>query len=102
MTQSLIKISERCSSTIPSDNNIYSMNILQSELNNFYSKNLIFDSYNGSIYVSGIDQSQYLSGVSGGKIAFIASTSNGTYQYDNILYLMMHKVNFLVILQVVY
>ena len=65
---------------IPSDNNTYSMIILQNELLKLYCKNIIFDSYNGSIYISGFDQSQHMYGIYGGEIKFIASTANGTQQ----------------------
>ncbi len=61
-----IIISERCSSTYsmaiggtatPSDLNTYNLNLLQSELSSLHSKNIIFDSYNGTIFISGFDQS---------------------------------------------
>ena len=37
--------------------------------------------YNGSIFISGFDQSSSMNGIYGGYIKFIASTLNGTYQY---------------------
>ena len=49
--------------TTPSDNNIYNLNLLQTELSSLYSKNLIFDSYNGSIFISGFHQKLYMSGI---------------------------------------
>ena len=63
-SNSSIILSERCSTTYsmaiggittPSDNNIYAMNILSSELSLLYSKNIKFDSYNGSIHISGFN-----------------------------------------------
>ena len=58
---STIEISERCSYTNSmliggnnSDN--YNLNLLSTELSSFYGKNIIFNSYNGSIYISGFDQ----------------------------------------------
>ena len=46
-----------------------------------FSKNIIFDSYNGLIFISGFDQSTNMNGISDGEIKFIASTQQGTYQY---------------------
>ena len=69
-------------SEIPTNNISYSMNILSSELSQMHATNLIFDSKNGSIYISGIDQTNGdLSGISSGQISFIASTLNGSNQY---------------------
>ena len=66
----------------PYDNNTYSMNILQTELSSLYSKNIQFDSYNGSIYISGFIQSTHMNGISGGTIDIIASTQNSTSIYN--------------------
>ncbi len=57
------------------------MKILQSELSTLYSKNIIFDSNNGSIHVSGFIQSQHMNGVKNGYIEIRASVLNGTNQY---------------------
>ncbi len=59
-------------STAPSDGNTYNLNLIKTELSQLFSKNLIFDSYNGSININGI---------SNGEIKFISSTQNCTYQY---------------------
>eukprot|EP01083_Nonionella_stella_P119402 356888_1 len=83
-TNSSIMISERCStrysmaiggSTSPSDGNTYSMNILSSQLSSLFARHIIFDSYNGSIFVSGFDETNDMS------VQFIAATNNGTHQY---------------------
>ena len=55
-------------------------NLLSTELLSFYSKNIIFDSYNGSIYISGFDQRTTMNGIKNGEIKFIASS---TITFDN-------------------
>ena len=78
-----IIISERCStnysmgiggSAIPSSNNSYSMIIFSTYVTGF-------DSYYGSIYVTGFVQSTYMNGISSGIITISAQTTNTTYQY---------------------
>ena len=60
------------------------MILYASTLSKLYYNNLIFESLNGSIYISGINQPINMNGVSNGKISFITNTHNGTYQYITI------------------
>ena len=52
------------------------MKLLNYQLSTLYGKNIIFDSYNGSIYISGFDQRNTMNGIKNGQIKFIASTRN--------------------------
>ena len=61
------------------NDNKYNLNLLSTELSLIYSKNIIFDSYNGSIYISGFDQRNTMNGIKNGQIKFIASTINIIY-----------------------
>ena len=62
-TQSSIIISQRCSSSnsilIGGETEIstYNLKLLREELSVFSSKNIEFNSYNGTIYIAGFDQS---------------------------------------------
>ena len=55
-------------------------NLLSTELLSFYSKNIIFDSYNGSNYISGFDQRTTMNGIKTGEIKF---TATPTITFDN-------------------
>ena len=89
---STIKISEIYSNNysiaiginLPSDGNNYNMVLNETVLSNLYCSNLIFNSFNGSIFITGITQSTNMNGVSSGKISFITSQNNGSYQYITI------------------
>ena len=71
-SQSTIKISEMCSSTtsiliggtqhIPFDNNVYSMKLLNNELATLHSKNVRFESNNGTVNIAGFEQSIDMNG----------------------------------------
>ncbi|MCP4243751.1 MAG: hypothetical protein GY772_24625, partial [bacterium] len=85
---STLTLSERCSSvssmavggsSTPSDGNTYAANIVSAELESLFAENMVFDSLNGTIWVSGFDQSSDLSGVSGGKVSFVSNTANGSH-----------------------
>ena len=87
---SQITISERCSSlcsiamggdAAPSDGCSYLLNLVRSELSSLHCRDLLIDSQNGSIFVSGVDQGSDMSGVSGGSISFVAASQNGSYQH---------------------
>ena len=86
---STLTISERCSATFsmavggtqtPGDGERYAMNIVQAELARLFAQSLVLDSFNGSIFVAGLEQSQHLSGVAHGKIEIVASSANGSHQ----------------------
>ncbi len=89
-SSSTITISEQCSTTNSMliggtrNNNNYNLNLLQTELQSLYGNNLIFDSKEGSIFINSFTQNTHLSGISGGKISFIAATANTSSQYFTI------------------
>ena len=63
----------------PGDGERYAMNIVQAELARLFAQSLVLDSFNGSIFVAGLEQSQHLSGVAHGKIepASLAQVPDG-------------------------
>ncbi len=63
---------------ILSDLNTHNLNLIHSELSSLHSKNIIFDSYNGTIFISAFDQSTYKNGISADEMKFIAATQNDT------------------------
>ena len=87
---STIIISERCSTnysmtiggtTTPINNYKYIMNIFTTELSSLYATNIEFLSYSGSIYVSGLQQSIDMNGITGGYIKLSTMITNTSNQY---------------------
>ena len=76
-SSSTVEISQQCSSKtsilIGDNDNKYNLNLSSPELLSFYSKNIMFDSYNASIYISGFNQSFSMNGVKDGEMKFIAN-----------------------------
>ncbi len=51
-----------------------------------HSKNLIFDSLNGTVFISGFDQSTHMNGISEGEIKFISSTQKVIFSDGNTIF----------------